>query len=298
MEGIYTATLTVSDSELSSEAVTSTITASLGNQPPVARVGMARNAVTGQTVTLDGGSSQDPDGDAMTFTWTLTDKPVGSSATLTGASSMSPSFVPDVAGSYIASLVVNDGSLDSDPASVLITVLEPCLLISEYIEGNSNNKAVEFYNCSGGTLSLQSVRVCLFSNDNTSCSNARPFTLTELGDGMVTVLCNSQADPAIKTACQNNTSSIATFNGDDRIVVFLDVDGNDAFDPGSDTVLDAFGQYGTRPASDEWQNITFERCSPTRYDGVAAFDPMAYYTSQPVDTSSNLGVAPLLSGCP
>lgn len=297
-EGIYTASLTVRDAELPSEASTSTITVSLGNQPPEARVGMARNAVVGQVVTLDGGSSQDPDGDAMTFSWTLSGKPTGSSATLAMATSMMPTFAPDVPGSYIAELVVNDGAVNSPPASVLIEVIEPCLIISEYIEGSSNNKAVEFYNCSGATLSLQSIRVCLFTNANTTCSNPRPFTAMELADGAVTMMCNSQSSPEILAACQNNTNSIATFNGNDRLVVFLDRDGDDAFDPAQDTVLDAFGQYGMAPADGEWQDVTFERCSPNTYDGVSAFDPTAYFESKPTDTNSNLGVAPLLSGCP
>lgn len=299
VEGTYTATLIVSDGMLSSDPVSSTVIASLGNQAPTARVGMARSVLTEQVVTLDGGSSSDPEGTSLTFTWTLTDKPSGSSASLANATSATPEFTPDLVGTYVAELIVSDGMLSSMPTSVLITAVAPCMLISEYIEGSSNNKALEFYNCSGTTLPLDMVRVCLFSNANTTCDDARPFTLSELPDGGVTVLCNGQAElSAITAACGGNTSSVANFNGNDRLVVFVDRDANGAFDPGADTVLDAFGQYGADPGGGTWSDVTYERCNGTPHDGVSAFDPTQSFSAEPTDTASNLGIAPALAGCP
>lgn len=299
VEGTYTATLTVSDGMLSSAPVATTITASLGNQAPTARVGMARSVLTGQRVMLDGDSSSDPEGTSLTFNWTLTDKPSGSGATIQNATSATPEFTPDLVGTYVAELIVSDGALQSMPTSVLITAVAPCMLISEYIEGSSNNKALEFYNCSGTTLPLDMIRVCLFSNANTTCDDARPFTLSELPDGGVTVLCNGQADlPGITAACGGNTSSVANFNGNDRLVLFVDLDGDGAFSKGSDTVLDAFGQYEVDPGAGAWADVTYERCSATSYQGVSAFDPAQYFSSEPSNTTSNLGVAPALAGCP
>ncbi len=297
--GTYTATLVVNDGELQSDPVSTTITAAIGNQAPTARVGMARNVVVGQNVQLDGDSSDDPDGDPLTFSWSLTSKPTGSSASMMDATTATPTFIPDVPGAYIAELTVSDGELQSSPASVLIDAVEPCLLISEYVEGSSNNKALEFYNCSGSTLSLLMIRTCLFSNSNTTCDSARPFAQPELADGGVTVLCNGAADSSgITNACAGNTSSVATFNGNDRIVVFVDLNANDAFDPDTDRLLDAFGPYGTPPGSNIWENVTYERCSMTPYDGISDFNPLSYFTEEPIDTTSNLGVAPLLAGCP
>ena len=40
------------------------------------------------------------------------------------------------------------------------------LIISEYLEGSSNNKAVELYNTSGAELSLDGYTISLFSNGN------------------------------------------------------------------------------------------------------------------------------------
>jgi len=40
------------------------------------------------------------------------------------------------------------------------------LIISEYVEGSSNNKAVELYNTSGAELSLDGYTISLYSNGN------------------------------------------------------------------------------------------------------------------------------------
>lgn len=59
-----------------------------------------------------------------TYQWTIK-KPEGSSATLSSTSTSNPTFTPDVAGSYIATLVVNDGVADSEPVTVTVTASEP-----------------------------------------------------------------------------------------------------------------------------------------------------------------------------
>src|ERR1019366_233452 len=48
-------------------------------------------------------------------------KPAGSSAGLSSARTPSPTFVADKAGTYVAQLVVNDGIVNSAPATVSIT---------------------------------------------------------------------------------------------------------------------------------------------------------------------------------
>lgn len=91
------------------------------NAAPTADAGTSQSVVTGATVTLDGSKSSDADGDKLTYAWTLTSKPAGSAATLTGLTSPNPTFVADVTGDYVASLVVSDGNLDSAASTVTIT---------------------------------------------------------------------------------------------------------------------------------------------------------------------------------
>jgi hypothetical protein len=54
---------------------------------------------TVRTETLGSGST-DPEGDTLTYAWTIDTAPAGSSATLTGATTVSAGFTPDVAGDY------------------------------------------------------------------------------------------------------------------------------------------------------------------------------------------------------
>lgn len=119
-EGIYVARLIVSDGKASSEAVTVTITASILNAVPVANAGLTQSVKTGASVRLNGSASSDADGDALSFSWTLTTRPAGSTATLLFATNATPSFIPDVVGVYVASLVVNDGKISSNPSTVTV----------------------------------------------------------------------------------------------------------------------------------------------------------------------------------
>jgi RHS repeat-associated protein len=121
--GSYVAQLIVSDGTLASAPASVTI--STINSRPVADAGAAQNANTGATVQLDGSGSRDADGDALTYAWSLTTRPAGSAAVLNNPALPNPSFVADVAGLYVAQLIVSDGRLASAPATVSITVTTP-----------------------------------------------------------------------------------------------------------------------------------------------------------------------------
>jgi hypothetical protein len=91
------------------------------NSPPVANAGPDQTQPLGTPVPLDGTASHDPDGDSLTFQWTLTSKPTESAATLSGDTTATPTFLLDKAGTYAVQLVVSDGTLTSGPASVIIS---------------------------------------------------------------------------------------------------------------------------------------------------------------------------------
>lgn len=94
------------------------------NSPPVADAGDDDTVMVGASYMLDGSASSDPDGDDLTYSWSL-QVPEGSTQTsLDDATLMNPVFTPDVAGDYVAELVVNDGTEDSTPDSVTITASE------------------------------------------------------------------------------------------------------------------------------------------------------------------------------
>ncbi|MDW8141174.1 MAG: FG-GAP-like repeat-containing protein, partial [Candidatus Bipolaricaulota bacterium] len=90
------------------------------NQPPTADAGPDRTVRVGETVTLDGSRSRDPEGQPLRYQWRIVTAPDGSTATLTGAETVRATFVPDVAGVYTIELVVRDprGATGADQVQI------------------------------------------------------------------------------------------------------------------------------------------------------------------------------------
>jgi hypothetical protein len=95
------------------------------NSAPVANAGVDQNVITGSMVWLDGSGCSDANADMLTYAWTMHSTPAGSSAILSGATGVNPTFTADRDGSYVFSLVVNDGSVDSTTATVTVTAATP-----------------------------------------------------------------------------------------------------------------------------------------------------------------------------
>ncbi|NLR93366.1 PKD domain-containing protein [Flammeovirga agarivorans] len=101
---------------LSTENYNEEITLVEINKAPVAVVGSGRTVESGEVVTLYGADSYDENKDALSFTWTAPD-----GVTLSNAYAAIPTFtVPVVTETTTLtfSLVVNDGEVDSEPATV------------------------------------------------------------------------------------------------------------------------------------------------------------------------------------
>jgi predicted extracellular nuclease len=161
------------------------------------------------------------------------------------------------------------------------------LFISEYVEGSSNNKALEIYNGTGAPVDLSAAKydVQVFANGGTSATSTIPLT-GAVASGDVYVLANSSAVSAILTQA-DQTSGSANWNGDDAVVLRKD-----------GAVIDVFGQVGFRPVG-EWgtgltstmDNTLRRKSSVTAGDpnGADAFDPAAEWDGFAVDTFSGLG---------
>jgi hypothetical protein len=159
------------------------------------------------------------------------------------------------------------------------------LIISEYIEGSSNNKYLEFYNGTGATVNMDDYDVRIYSNGNTSVSSTIHLSSANLNDGDTFVLAHSSADD---TSMADQTASLG-FNGDDAIELYntatgssVDIIGKIGEDPGS-----AWGSGSTTT-----QNHTLVRKADITSgdtDGSDNFDPATEWEGYAQDEISYLG---------
>jgi hypothetical protein len=138
LHGDYSIQLIVTDS-LGTASSPATVTVTSNNVAPVANAGLSQSAVVGQTVTLNGSGSGDPDGDPLTYRWSLTSVPSGSQAVISNANAQIASFVPDLPGTFVAQIIVNDGFVDSLPATVQIQVISRQTQVTMNIQSLQQN---------------------------------------------------------------------------------------------------------------------------------------------------------------
>lgn len=93
------------------------------NHAPIADAGADQTiALAGTRIILDGSKSSDPDGTKLTYSWSIVVLPPKSAAVLVGANTVRPSVTLDVEGEYKFGLIVSDGELQSEEATVKVTV--------------------------------------------------------------------------------------------------------------------------------------------------------------------------------
>jgi len=119
-EGIFLVSLVVSDGLQWSNPDYATIHAVTGNRAPIADAGdaLAVPPCDGQVAQLDGFGSYDPDGDEISYEWSLLSAPADSGtsdASFDDPTLANPSFTWDEAGDYTFQLQVFDGEFWSAP---------------------------------------------------------------------------------------------------------------------------------------------------------------------------------------
>ena len=118
------------------------------------------------------------------------------------------------------------------------TAAQADLIITEYIEGSSNNKAVELTNRGTAVLDLTGYVLNLHSNGGVDARNPQLLSGELAAGASIVVYNNRSADSFKKPAPQGIASSVTFFNGDDALTLTL-----------NGVVVDSFGQVGTDPGS-------------------------------------------------
>ena len=156
------------------------------------------------------------------------------------------------------------------------------LVISEYVEGSSFNKAIEVYNGTGAPVSLAGVQFRLYSNANTSPNATYDFPDMSLADGEVFVVTHPDFDTGLGLGGDvDDTSFAINFNGDDAFEI---VDGGGA-------VIDSFKQAGARIGNAG--EVTLRRNEFTRDTDITdAYDIAAQWDAFGQNDVSDLGLAP------
>ncbi|PML79666.1 ExeM/NucH family extracellular endonuclease [Enterovibrio norvegicus] len=158
------------------------------------------------------------------------------------------------------------------------------VLITEYVEGSSNNKAVEITNLGSDSVSLDNWAVKIASNNNTSFGSTIALS-GALAAGDSLVIGNSNASADITDVSQITSGSV-NFNGNDVVAL---IDGND-------NVVDSLGELAL--GSNYAKDVTLRRQegSVGRTDLTATFDVSAEWQSFDRDTFDGLGCSGL-SAC-
>ncbi len=119
--GRYTWALSLDDGrDRGPEVEVSVDVAPRQNAAPSADAGPDQTVAVGTEVIVDGGASVDPDGDGLSYAWTLLEAPV----LIRVGEGPAWRFIASVPGDYVLSLVVSDGVASSEPAAVVV-VAEP-----------------------------------------------------------------------------------------------------------------------------------------------------------------------------
>jgi uncharacterized protein len=181
----------------------------------------------------------------------------------------------------LASLALNQLPASAAPSD---------LLVSEYIEGSSNNKAIEIYNGTGAPVNLATAGYQLEVYSNGSPTVVQTVGLTgTVADGDVYVLAQSAANAAI-LAQADQTTGLGLWNGDDALVLRKG--------GASGTVVDSFGVVGTDPGTEWGTGLTSTADNTLRRkttietgdtNTADAFDPAVEWDGFANDTFDGLG---------
>ena len=229
--------------------VVSPFTAEAGNAIPVANPGMGKAVFVSDIVTLDGSGSTDADGDGLAYSWIILSTPVNSAVTISNATTAAPTFIPDLAGPYEIQLIVNDGTVDSDPKTVTITA------------GLLNTKPVA--NAGADQVLLEGNTAAL-DGSGSSDANNDPLTYTWM------IMASPEGSNAALSDSSIVMPSLTTDITGVHVIALVVNDGTDNSE--TDTVMVMVGGENTAPVANAGMNQTVIEGGNAMMDGSGSVD--------------------------
>lgn len=184
-------TLVVNDGNADSDPVQVTVTVLQVNKKPIAHAGDDETVIEGSNVSLNGSTSIDPDGDAISYQWTSLDGIVLFNPTSNRPSFIAPQINTDT--KYRFKLVVKDALLSSDPDTVTITVSQV------------NKKPVAF---AGGDQTVEEGDPVQLDGSLSADADNDPITYLWTAPSVVSLSSNTDAKPTFTAPAVHRDSTL------------------------------------------------------------------------------------------
>ena len=148
------------------------------------------------------------------------------------------------------------------------------IFISEYVEGSSNNKAIEIANFTGNSINLSAYTLARDVNSNGAYGAALQLTGT-LTNGNVHVISRGNASEGIlAVADQLSSADAMSFNGNDPVGLFK-----------NGVLIDIFGNFG---GTNNFADATYRR-KATVSNPTTTFNLATEWDAYPEDNIEDLG---------
>jgi hypothetical protein len=187
---------------------------------------------------------------------------------------------------YEEKIISYSVTVTNQGASVGTETILSDLIISEYVEGSENNKAIELFNGTNSGVDLSNYSIKLFANGASTATSTLALSST-LAKGNTYVIVHASADTTLKAKANLTNLTIIQFNGDDALGLY-----------NGSNLIDAFGRIGSDPGT-QWGSgsvVTLDKTLVRKSsiisgdtNGSDAFDPSAEWDAYDVDTFSYLG---------
>jgi PKD repeat protein len=234
-KGTYNVSLTVTDDSNAVDSSQTTVSVEPGNQSPTADPAGPYTANAGESLTLDGTGSSDPDGDINSYAWDF-----GDGSTGTG---VNPYHTYDTAGTYNVSLTVTDsGGLNA--TSVTTAMI------------GDVNKQAPVANANGPYSGTVNVALPFSSAGSEDSDGSIAIYTWDFGDG--------------STESGNTVSH--TYTAEGSYTVTLTVEDNDGL-MDSDSTTAVIGVGNLSPTSDAKGPYSAKVNEVIQFDGSGSQDP-------------------------